>query len=176
VTGTNEWSDLFSSLLLSTGSTFAQEYSVQQASWFKEAAMNDIQRLAALRIVLIAVGLITLFAIWPLMMLWPSGWTWPSGHSDYPLMIVGIYATLGVFLLMASRDPLKHLSLIWFTVWSSIVHGVIMTVQSFGVEMDGTRHVGHLAGDVPALFIIAAVLAFLTPRGDKVRDLARVTP
>lgn len=88
--------------------------------------MNDTQKLAALRIVLIVVGLIAVFAIWPLMLLWPSGWAWHSGHSDYPLMIVGIYATLGVFLLMASREPMKHLSLIGFTVWSSVVHGAIM--------------------------------------------------
>ena len=133
--------------------------------------MNEAQRLAALRIVLIVVGLIALFAFGPLMILWPSGWAWHSGHSDYPLMMVGIYATLGVFLLRASRDPLKHLSLIWFTVWSSVVHGAIMAVQSFGVEMDGARHLGHLAGDVPALFIVAAVLAVLTPRGDNARAL-----
>ncbi|AMZ72501.1 MULTISPECIES: DUF6632 domain-containing protein [Pseudomonas] len=126
--------------------------------------MNDTQKFAALRIVLIVVGLIAIFAIGPLMLLWPSGWTWHSGHSQYPLMIVGIYATLGVFLLMASRDPMKHLSLIWFTVWSSVVHGAIMAVQSFGVDMDGTSHVGHLLGDVPALFIVAAALAFFTPR------------
>ncbi|WP_250509152.1 DUF6632 domain-containing protein [Caballeronia sp. GACF4] len=133
--------------------------------------MNDARRLAALRIALIAVGLIAIFALWPLMILWPSGWSWQSGHSDYPLMIVGIYATLGVFLLMASRNPTKHLSLIWFTVWSSVVHGAIMAVQSFGAEMDGTRHVGHLLGDVPALFIVAAVLAFLMPRENKARAL-----
>lgn len=137
--------------------------------------MNATQRLAALRIVLIVVGLIALFAIWPLMILWPSGWTWHSGHSDYPLMIVGIYATLGVFLLMASRDPMKHLSLIWFTVWSSLVHGAIMAVQSFGDETDGTSHVGHLLGDVPVLFIVAAALAFVTPRGEQARALARTT-
>ncbi|MDO7899225.1 DUF6632 domain-containing protein [Pseudomonas citrulli] len=134
--------------------------------------MNNTQRLAALRMVLIVVGLIAVFAIWPLMNLWPSGWAWHSGHSHYPLMIVGIYATLGVFLLMASRDPMKHLSLIWFTVWSSLVHGAIMAVQSFGVEMDGMDHYGHLLGDVPALFVVAAALAFLTPRGEKARSLA----
>jgi hypothetical protein len=135
--------------------------------------MNDSQRLAALRIVLIVVGLIALFAIWPLMVLWPSGWAWHSGHSAYPMMIVGIYATLGVFLLIASRDPLRHLSLIWFTVWSSIVHGVIMTVQSFGTEASGEQHLGHLLGDVPALFIVAAALACFTPRGERARALAR---
>jgi hypothetical protein len=118
-------------------------------------------------VALVIVGLISLFAFWPLMVLWPSGWAWHSGDSDYPLMIVGIYATLGVFLLRASRDPLRHLSLIWFTVWSSVVHGAIMAVQSFGMDMDGSQHMGHLAGDVPALFIVAATLAYLTPRGSK---------
>jgi hypothetical protein len=129
--------------------------------------MDQARRLAGLRIVLIVVGLIAVFAIWPLMVLCPSGWAWHSGHSDYPLMIVGIYATLGVFLLIASRDPLRHLSLIWFAVWSSIVHGAIMAVQSFGVGMDGMRHTGHLLGDVPALFIVAAALGFFTPRRGK---------
>lgn len=74
--------------------------------------------------------------------------------------MVGIYATLGVFLLFAARNPETHTTLIWFTVWSSVVHGGIMAVLAFG---DSTEH-GHLVGDVPALFIIAAVLAVLTPR------------
>ena len=45
-------------------------------------------------------------------------------------MILGIYATLGVFLMIASRNPSAHRSLIWFMVWSSAVHGGIMAVQS----------------------------------------------
>src|SRR5215510_6053499 len=100
------------------------------------------------------------------MILWPSGWTWHVGHSDYPIMMVGIYATLGIFLILAARDPLKNLSLIWFTVWSSVVHGGIMAVQSF----DGTHNRGHLYGDVLVLFVVAAVLAFLTPRKDTTAD------
>ena len=76
-------------------------------------------------------------------------------------MILGVYATLGVFLLIASRNPLRHLSLIWFTVFSSIVHAGIMTVQALRMP---SEH-GHLFGDVPALFIVAALLAFLTPSG-----------
>lgn len=122
--------------------------------------MNDFDRIRYLRIALVAVGLISIAGIYPLMLIWPSGWAWHTGHSDYPLMIVGIYATLGVFLLIAARDPLAHLSLIWFTVWSSIVHGAIMTVQALAAS---GQH-GHLIGDVPALFIIAIVLAVLTPR------------
>ncbi|MDR5759976.1 DUF6632 domain-containing protein [Caballeronia sp. LZ035] len=129
--------------------------------------MTDARRLACLRIVLVIVGLIALFGLYPLMLLWPSGWAWEGAHggrSEYALMIVGLYATLGVFLLIASRDPLRHLSLIWFTVWSSVVHGAIMAVQSFG-GAQSHAHLGHLAGDVPALFIVAAALAYFTPRG-----------
>jgi hypothetical protein len=124
--------------------------------------MNDTARLQYLRIALVVVGIIFIFGIYLLMIVWPSGWRWHTGHSDYPLMIVGVYATLGVFLLRAAHNPLDHLSLIWFTVWSSVVHSGIMAFQSF--EMPENH--GHLIGDVPALLIIAAVLGFLTPRRD----------
>jgi hypothetical protein len=122
--------------------------------------MTSAARLRALRYALIAVGLISILAVFPLTRLWPSGWRWEPEGELYLQMIVGIYATLGVFLLLAARDPERHLSLIWFTVWSSVVHGGIMAVQSLVYPM----HRGHLLGDVPALFLIAAVLGYLTPR------------
>jgi hypothetical protein len=121
----------------------------------------DADRL--LRTALVAVGLIFTFGIYPLSIVWPSGWTWGHGHSHYLTMIVGVYATLGVFLLLASRDPLAHSSLIWFTVWSSVVHGAIMAVQSFTDPME----TGHLIADVPALFIVAVVLGALMLRAKK---------
>ena len=106
------------------------------------------------------VGIIFIVGIYLLGIVWPSGWVWHPGQSDYLMMIIGVYATLGVFLLVAARDPLAHRSLIWFTVWSSVVHAAIMLVQSFTTP--GSH--GHLLGDVPALFVVAAVLAVLTPR------------
>jgi hypothetical protein len=114
-----------------------------------------------LKIALFVVGLIFTFAIYPLTILWPSGWSWNPGQSEYLQMILGIYFTLGVFLMMASRNPLAHRSLIWFTVWSSLVHGGIMGIQAIVYP----NHIGHLSGDVPALLIVALVLAFLMPRG-----------
>ena len=75
-------------------------------------------------------------------------------------MIAGIYATLGTFLLIAARDPEAHTSLIWFTVWSSVVHGAIMTIHA---ALDASER-GHLLGDVPALFAAALVLGVLAPR------------
>jgi hypothetical protein len=122
--------------------------------------MTDSSRRQYLRIALIVFGVIFTFGIYPLSLVWPSGWTWGHGHSHYLPMILGVYATLGIFLLMASRDPARNTSLIWFTVWSSAVHALIMAYQSFA---DGAER-GHLVGDVPALLLVAVVLAALTPR------------
>jgi Family of unknown function (DUF6632) len=127
--------------------------------------MADERRLTNLRIALILVGVIFLFGIYPLMIIWPSGWTWHTGHSDYPMMIVGVYATLGVFLILAARKPLENLSLIWFTVWSSAVHAAIMLVQA----LEQPEHYGHLVGDIPALIFVAVLLGVLTPRGAAAR-------
>jgi hypothetical protein len=75
-------------------------------------------------------------------------------------MIIALYATLGVFLILAARNPEQHLSLLSFTIWSSVVHGLLMAVQSIVMP----QHMHHLYGDVPALFLVAAVLGFLSPR------------
>jgi len=112
-----------------------------------------------LQLVLAVFGAIFLL-VYPLAVVWPSGWAWHAGpphESQYFMMIVGVYATLGIFLMMASRNPGANLSLIWFTVWSSIVHAAVMAVQSFGHG----DHMGHLAGDVPALLLVAIVLTAL---------------
>ena len=123
--------------------------------------MSDANRLGYLRAVLVVVGLIFICGIYPLSVVWPSGWAWGQGHSHYLMMILGVYATLGVFLVLASRNPASHLSLIWFTVWSTLVHAVIMGGQAL---TDGAER-GHLVGDVPILLVVAITLAALTPRG-----------
>src|ERR1051326_4168516 len=115
--------------------------------------MGGTERVKYLYYALVLVGLIFVVGIYPLTIIWPSGWSWHTGQSYYLQMILGIYATLGVFLLIASRNPLAHLSLIWFTVWSSVVHGAIMAMQS----LTGPEYMGHLCGDVLALFVVAAV-------------------
>jgi len=122
--------------------------------------MPTSARLTYLRYALFVVGLIFIFGIYPLTLIWPAGWSWHTGQSQYLQMILGIYATLGVFLIIAARNPLAHTSLIWFTVWSSVVHGAIMAAQALAEP----QHIGHLWGDVLALFVVAIVLAWLTPR------------
>ena len=122
--------------------------------------MSDRNRL--LSAALIAFGL-TFCLVYPLAMVWPSGWAWHEGSpaaSNYFMMIVGLYATLGLFLLRAAKDPPAHASLIWFTVWSSVVHAAIMAWQS--LAQPGER--GHLLGDVPALLLVALVLGSLMNR------------
>ncbi len=119
-------------------------------------------RRKCLQAALVVFGAVALL-LYPLMLVWPSGWAWTPAQGEYELMMVGIYATLGVFLIRAAREPEAHLSLIWFTVWSSAVHAGIMAFQA---AADHTER-GHLVGDVPALFIVAIVLGILTPRRDK---------
>ena len=101
--------------------------------------------------------------IYPLAMFWPSGWAWHEGSpaaNDYFLMIVGVYATLGIFMIMAAKSPLANASLIWFVVWSSVVHAVIMAWES----MRNPMMKGHLTGDVPILLVVAIVLGLLISR------------
>ena len=123
--------------------------------------MTEADRIKYLRIALLLVGATFTFGIWPLGIVWPSGWTWhEGGRSEYLEMILAIYATLGVFLMIASRDPMAHRSLIWFTIWSSVVHGGVMGMQA----MVNTMRMGHMYGDVAALIAVAVALAILTPR------------
>jgi len=123
--------------------------------------------------VLVLVGLIFIFGIYTLGIVWPSGWLWgevgPRSFvpSHYLMMIIGVYATLGVFLIRASKNPTAHASLIWFTVWSSFAHGGIMVAQGL---VDVNEH-SHLIGDAPALLVVAIVLAALAPRGGGQRPL-----
>ena len=109
--------------------------------------------------------------IYPLAMVWPAGFAWHEGSpagNDYFLMIVGVYATLGVFLIRAAKAPAEHASLIWFTIWSSLVHALVMAYEA----MRSPGHTGHLMGDVPALLLVAVVLGVLMSRTSKTTAFA----
>ena len=119
-----------------------------------------MNRERALKVLLVLVGLIFLFAVYPLMMfLWPGGWRWQPNQPEYEQMILGVYASLGVFLLLASRNPSANRSLIAFTAWSSLVHDAIMAVQA----LQNVSERGHLLGDIPALVIVGVALIVLAP-------------
>jgi hypothetical protein len=133
--------------------------------------MTESDRLRYLKFALRAFAVVFIFGFYPLTVFWPSGWAWHVGQSEYLQMIIAIYATFGVFVLLAARDPVRHVILISFTIWSSIVHGVTMAMLSIA----NAQHVGHLYGDVPALFVVAAVLAWLSPQAFALR-FSRDTP
>ena len=124
--------------------------------------MNRPDRIAALRYALLAVGVTFIVGLETLSIVWPSGWSWGVGHSHYWPMILGVYATLGVFLILASRDPMRNRSLIWFTIWSSVVHAVVMA----GMAVEDPAEAGHLVGDVPVLLFVAVALAVLMRRAE----------
>lgn len=119
-----------------------------------------MSRQSILKLAMRVIGVAFIAGIYPLMVFfWPSGWRWQPHQPEYEQMILGVYATLGVFLLIASRRPAEHQSLIAFTAWSSLVHAGIMGVQAF-------LHQGeheHLFGDVPALIIVGLALLILAP-------------
>lgn len=96
--------------------------------------------------------------------LWPAGFRWvnPSVHPPYERMIIAIYFSLGLCLIPTALDATRHVMLINFTIVSSILHGAVMTYDSFAQEHEMT----HLVGDVPLLFVLAAVLLWLHPRFD----------
>jgi hypothetical protein len=109
-----------------------------------EENMSEANRIKYLRISLLLVGVIFIGGIYPLIMIWLSGWSWHSGQSllppHYLQMILRVYATLAVFPLVASRNPLASLNLIRFTVWSSFEHAGIMGVQALA----NSEHRAHL--------------------------------
>lgn len=122
--------------------------------------MNADTKEKLLKLALRLFGIVFLL-VYPLSIVWPSGWVWHGGEGVYYFqMIVGVYAVLGIFLIIAANNPPEHRSLISFTVWSSVVHALIMAAQAIG---DQNEH-GHLVGDVPALLLVAAVLGYLAPR------------
>ena len=111
---------------------------------------------------LVLFGTVALL-LYPLAMVWPGGWAWHDGSpaaNDYFMMIVGLYATLGVFLIKAAGEPAAHLPLIRFTIWSSVVHAGVMAFEALRSPM----HHGHLYGDVPALLVVAITLSALSRR------------
>jgi hypothetical protein len=102
-------------------------------------------------------------AVLPFMFdLWPAGFRWahPAMHATYERMIIAIYFALGLCLIPTALDPERHVMLIDFTIVSSLLHGAVMTYDSFAQE----HEMMHLVGDVPALFALAAVLIWLHPR------------
>ena len=109
----------------------------------------------AMKIVLVMVGLLFSAAIYPAI-----GGLRDPAHSDTgDTMMMGLYFALGIFLLIAVRNPATHRSLIAFAAWSSFAHAAVMSV--LGWEMPSER-VGFLVGSA-VLVVIGVALIVLSP-------------
>jgi tryptophan-rich sensory protein len=82
-----------------------------------------MNRERALKVVLVVVGLLFCAGVYPLMMM--------VKQDPALAMMMSLYATLGVFLLLAAHKPSEHRSLIAFAAWSSFAHATLMAVQAF---------------------------------------------
>jgi len=106
------------------------------------------------------VGLLFTAMIYPLVIgFGSSGGRWQINQDEQ--MLLGVYVTLGIFLLLASRNPLRNRSLIWFAVWSSVAHAGVMSVQAIHASADR----GDLLMGSAVMVAVAILLAIWAPRG-----------
>lgn len=121
-----------------------------------------MKRERALKIVLVVVGLLFCAGVYPLIMM--------AKQDPALAMMMSLYATLGIFLLLASRNPSAHRSLIAFTAWSSFAHATVMSFQAL-LNMILRR---ELIGS--AVFIaIGVALIVLAPGKQPVQKVSAVT-
>jgi hypothetical protein len=113
----------------------------------QEGSMN---RERALKIVLVVVGVLFSALVYPLVVF--------GRQEPAVAMMLSVYVTLGIFLLLAARDPSANRSLIAFTAWSSFAHAGLMAFQEF---RNLIAH-GELVG-VVVLAIIGVALLVLAP-------------
>jgi hypothetical protein len=107
-----------------------------------------MNREKALKILLVLLGLLFVAGIYPLVTSVRSGWQ--ANREDALPMMLSLYVTLGIFLLVAARNPSANRSVIAFAAWSSFAHGAVMAVMAV-----------HLASERGGLLIAAAVFGVI---------------
>src|SRR5216683_3723061 len=123
-----------------------------------------MNRERALKVALVLVGLLFLAGIYPLTMI-----LWQRSQSEYgDAMMLSLYFTLGIFLLVAVRNPSASASLIAFTAWSSFAHGAVMAVLAFRIPSER----GGLLVAVAVLVVIGVGLIALAPAKQSVQQVS----
>jgi peptidoglycan/LPS O-acetylase OafA/YrhL len=113
-----------------------------------------MRRERVLKVVLVLVGLVFSAGVLPVVDSLSH-----QNQSMYTFdMMLSLYVALGIFLLIAARNPSANRSLIAFTAWSSFAHAAVMAVTAF--SKGGYR--GDLWG-VAVLVIIGVILIVLAP-------------
>jgi hypothetical protein len=121
-----------------------------------------MKRERALKVVLVMVGLIFVAGVYPLILV--------AKQDPALAMMMSLYVTLGIFLLLASRNPSENRSLIAFAAWSSFAHAAIMTVQAFLGFIVRRELFG-----VATFIVVGAVLIALSPAKQPVEKATVVT-
>ncbi|HEV2102175.1 MAG TPA: DUF6632 domain-containing protein [Candidatus Acidoferrum sp.] len=116
-----------------------------------------MSRERTLKTVLVVVGLLFVAMAYPLVAM-------HIGEAEQ--MMLSVYVTLGIFLLVAARNPAAHRSLIAFAGWSSLAHASVMSVQSV---YDAAERVHFLAG-VALFAVIGIAILALSPAKSKAAE------
>lgn len=112
----------------------------------------------ALKVLLVLSGLACLAGLYPLTGAMRDGVATSINRQDQ--MILGIYISLGVFLLIAAFNPAQHRSLILFAGWSTLAHDAVMIVQ--GIQYHDIRD--DLIGYIIIAVIGVALIALAPPK------------
>jgi len=107
-----------------------------------------MRRERVLKVVLVVIGLLFLAGVYPLITSIRSGWQ-ASRESTDP-MFISLYVTLGIFLLLAARNPSAHRSVIAFGAWANLAHAAVMTVMAI-----------HLPNERKGLLIASAMFGLI---------------
>jgi len=121
-----------------------------------------MSRTRTLKVVLVLVGLLFVAGAYPLI----GSLLHPADSDTGDTMMLSLYVALGIFLLVAVRNPSAHRSLIAFAAWSSFAHAVAMSI--LGLEIASQR-VGFLVGSAVLVVIGLALIAL--PPGRRSREL-----
>jgi len=121
----------------------------------------------SLKVILVLVGLLFVTGIYPVVMYLRR----PGNEGSGETMMLSLYVTLGVFLLLAVRNPSAHRSLIDFTAWSGFANGDVMKVMEFKIPSERIA----LLSAVAALVGIGVALLALAPRKQSVEQASATT-
>jgi drug/metabolite transporter superfamily protein YnfA len=118
-----------------------------------------VNRERTLKVVMVLVGLLFLAGAYPLTMF--------LSREPALAMMLSLYVTLGIFLLLAVRNPSENRSLIAFTAWSSFAHAAVMAVQAYQKMIEHRELLG-----VAALVVIGVALIALAPAKESVEQVS----
>ena len=123
-----------------------------------------MKRERVLKIVLVVVGLLFCSGVYPLI----GSLLHPADSDTGDTMMLSLYVALGIFLLIAVRNPSAHRSLIAFAAWSSFAHAAAMSI--LGLEIPSQR-TGFLIGSA-VVVVIGVTLLALAPAKQTVERIS----